>query len=66
MMLAYVLARLKAVLLSFAVLFKRALCCFSRKRRNSYSECEVLQSVNVVDNKTYGTQRNEVSKLLSK
>lgn len=61
MFFTYVCGRIKAVLLSFAVLFKRALCCFSRKRRNSYGECEILQSVNVVDNNTYATQRNEVS-----
>ncbi|XP_055846243.1 uncharacterized protein LOC129912143 [Episyrphus balteatus] len=42
------LNQIKVLLLSFIGLFRRALCCFSRRRKTSLSESESLQCVNVV------------------
>lgn len=51
----------KSIVLSIFVVARRAFCCFSRKRKPSYSECEVLTSVNV-EQSSYPTNRrsNEV------
>ncbi|KAJ6636923.1 Receptor-binding cancer antigen expressed on SiSo cells [Pseudolycoriella hygida] len=54
--------RLKAMLLALVVIFKRALCCFSRKRRDSFSECEMLSSVNVVSENTSARRRSEAER----
>lgn len=59
-------SRLKAIALGILTIFKQALCCFSRRRKRSNSECEVLNMVSVIQNDqsstTYAKNRNEVSK----
>lgn len=52
------LARFKSLLLTLITLFRRALCCFSRRRKASFSDCEILTSVNVQSNNS--RHRNEV------
>lgn len=48
MLLQLIGARIRSLLLLLLAIVNRALCCFSRKRRNSFSDCEVvLQSVSV-------------------
>lgn len=61
-------SRLGAVLLGILTIFKKALCCFSRRRKRSNSECEVLNVVSVVQGdgtNTFATsstnRNNEVS-----
>lgn len=50
MLFSHLFGRLKAIVLAVLAIFNRALCCFSRKRRNSYSDdSEVLQMVSVVN-----------------
>lgn len=61
MLVSHICARLKSVLLAFVAIFKRALCCFSRKRRDSFSECEMLSSVNVVSENSSTRRRSEVT-----
>lgn len=64
MLLNHICSRFKAIFLGFLTIFNRALCCFSRKRRNSFSDCEVLQSVNVITNEySSSKKRNEVSRV---
>lgn len=58
MILGQICGRLKALVIVVLAVFKRALCCFSRKRRNSYSDdSEVLQMVSVVNQNTGGSSR---------
>lgn len=41
-------ARIRSLLLLLLGIVNRALCCFSRQRRNSFSDCEVvLQTVSI-------------------
>jgi len=54
-----IFARLKSILLTFIAIFKLALCCFSRKRRDSFSECEILSSVNVISESSSTRRRSE-------
>ncbi|XP_053678500.1 receptor-binding cancer antigen expressed on SiSo cells [Anopheles nili] len=42
-----VMNRIRQLLLAFIGVLKRAMCCFSRRRRMSVGECEVLSSVSV-------------------
>lgn len=62
MIIVHMFARFKSFLLTLIAAFRRALCCFSRRRKSSNSECEVLTSVNVVQsNNNHGSrQRDEV------
>ncbi|XP_055305459.1 uncharacterized protein LOC129570082 [Sitodiplosis mosellana] len=59
MILIHMLSRFKSLLLSLITLFRRALCCFSRRRKSSFSDCEVLTSVNVVQSSNCSRHRNE-------
>lgn len=61
MLLNHICSRFKALILGCLTVFNRTLCCFSRKRRNSFSDCEVLQSVSVVNNEYSSKKRSEVS-----
>lgn len=63
MIIVHMLARLKSFLLSIITLFRRTLCCFSRRRKSSYSECEILTSVNVVQTNQNARSREEVCDL---
>lgn len=59
-------SRLKGILLGILAIFKKALCCFSRRRKRSNSECEVLNMVSVIQNESNTTgskNRNEVCKI---
>lgn len=47
-----ILSRFKSILLTFVALFRRALCCFSRRRKRSFDDCEILNSVSVVQTDT--------------
>ncbi|XP_031621238.1 uncharacterized protein LOC116339483 [Contarinia nasturtii] len=49
MIIIHMLNQFKSLLLSIITLCRRALCCFSRRRKSSFSECEMLTSVNVVN-----------------
>lgn len=61
MILNHICSRFKALILGCLAVVNRAMCCFSRKRRNSFSDCEVLQSVNVVQSDFSSKKRSEVS-----
>lgn len=64
MLVVHVFSRLKSFLLGILTLFRRALCCFSRRRKRSHSECEVLNSISVVQNDgnhSSTKHRNDVS-----
>lgn len=64
MLVAHVFGRLKSLLLGILALIRRALCCFSRRRKRSNSECEILNSVSVVQsdgNHCSTKHRNDVS-----
>lgn len=52
------LARFKSLFLVLINVFRRALCCFSRRRKTSHSECEMLTSINVVQNNNNHGSRN--------
>lgn len=52
------LNQIKVLLLSFIGLFRRALCCFSRRRKLSLSESESLQCVNVVVDNNYHMKKS--------
>lgn len=58
MIIVHMLARFKSFLLSIIALFRRALCCFSRRRKPSYAECEILTSVNVVHTNNHHGNRS--------
>lgn len=58
MIIVHMLARFKSFLLSIITLFRRALCCFSRRRKPSYAECEILTSVNVVHTNNHNANRS--------
>lgn len=59
-MLVHVVGRLKGFILGIFALFRRALCCFSRRRKRSNSgDCETLNSINVVPSSK--KHHNEVS-----
>lgn len=60
MIIVHMLARFKSFILSIITLFRRALCCFSRRRKPSYSECEILTSVNVHANQNTTRKQEEV------
>lgn len=60
MIIVHMLARFKSFLLSIITLFRRALCCFSRRRKPSYAECEILTSVNVHTNHNANRSHDEV------
>lgn len=56
MLLQLLTARLRLLLLLLLAIVNRALCCFSRKRRNSFGDCEVvLQSVSIGGEPSAGT-----------
>lgn len=59
MIIVHMLARFKSFLLSIITLFRRALCCFSRRRKSSHSECEILTSVNVVHGNNQHVNRSQ-------
>lgn len=59
MIIVHMLARFKSFLLSIITLFRRALCCFSRRRKSSHSECEILTSVNVVHSNNQHANRSQ-------
>lgn len=61
MIIVHMLARFKSFLLSLIALFRRALCCFTRRRKPSYAECEILTSINVVETNQNTRSRDEVS-----
>lgn len=61
MVFIHMLNRLKSFLLSLITLFRRALCCVSRRRKPSYSDCEILTSVNVQSSNNQ-KHRDEVKK----
>lgn len=60
MIIVHMLSRFKSFLLSIITLFRRALCCFTRRRKPSYAECEILTSVNVVQTNQNARSREEV------
>lgn len=41
----HLMSRLRNILLTLIGIFRRALCCFSRRRRHSSSEFEQLDSI---------------------
>lgn len=57
-----IVTRIRHLLLTIAALFKKVLCCFSRRRKASTSECEVLNSVDVVRDVDRGRFKNVVEK----
>lgn len=64
MLVAHVFGRLKVFLLGILALVRRAMCCFSRRRKRSNSECEILDSISVVQNDgnhSSAKHRNEVN-----
>lgn len=74
MLLQLLVARIRSLLLLLLGIVNRALCCFSRKRRNSFSDCaEPLMLVSIgAEQTTAGTggpagqnrgRRDEVSLL---
>lgn len=64
MLVVHVFGRLKLFLLGILALVRRAMCCFSRRRKRSNSECEILDSISVVQNDgnhSSAKNRNDVS-----
>lgn len=55
----HIATRIKNLFLTIFAIVRRGLCCFSRQRKPSYSDCEVLTSVDVVHANNY-RHRNEV------
>lgn len=60
MIVNHICSRLKALVLVVLAIANRALCCFSRKRRHSHSEDEVLQMVSVVNQSASSRKAGEV------
>lgn len=57
-------SRLGSIFLGILTIFKKALCCFSRRRKRSNSECEVLSMVSVIQgdaSPSRSKNRNDVS-----
>lgn len=64
MLVVHVFGRIKSILLGILALVRRAMCCFSRRRKRSNSECEILDSISVVQNDgnhISAKHRNDVS-----
>lgn len=61
MLVTHCFTRVRSIFLAFIGIFRRALCCFSRRRRNSFSDTEQLDSVNVVSNTSPNKFKNVVS-----
>lgn len=60
-MFSFFITRFKTVLLTILGVFRRALCCFSRRRKYSNSEFESLESISVVTSNNSSKNKNEVS-----
>ncbi|XP_037920294.1 receptor-binding cancer antigen expressed on SiSo cells isoform X1 [Hermetia illucens] len=56
MVLSQLCGRIKIIILGIIGAFRRALCCFSRRRKPSQTDCEILQSVNVVSDTGRSTE----------
>ncbi|CAD7090103.1 unnamed protein product [Hermetia illucens] len=59
MVLSQLCGRIKIIILGIIGAFRRALCCFSRRRKPSQTDCEILQSVNVVSDTGRSTEGGE-------
>lgn len=56
MFINHIFSRIKSLFLTIFAVIRRAFCCFSRKRKPSYADCEILTSVNV-DHSTYSNSK---------
>lgn len=59
MFIIHIFSRIKSFLLTVFAVVRRAFCCFSRKRKPSFAECEVLTSVNVVEHNSYENPKRQ-------
>lgn len=59
MIIVHIFGRIKALFLAFISVFRRAFCCFSRRRKPSLTGCDVLSSVSVIQNDNSQHARNK-------
>jgi hypothetical protein len=51
MLTSHIVSRFRSFLLIIIGIFRRALCCFSRRRKSSVSEFEQLSTVSVINDR---------------
>lgn len=61
MIVVHIFSRIKNIFITILAILRRGLCCLSRKRKPSYSDCEVLTSVNVdtVQTDNYSSKQHD-------
>jgi hypothetical protein len=62
---SHIVSRFRSFLLLILGIFRRALCCFSRRRKSSVSDFEQLSSVNVINDRPSHKRNVQVSRLFA-